>query len=94
LVHGGGHLTGRPKKNEGTMALIRNRKYQLITCEGYVTFRDRMSLKAMQEFVKGPVELVRNGKSNIWCNENGRLLNLPINKRLPMLVGNIIVERK
>ena len=44
----------------------------------------------MQDFVGGYIEKV----GDIFCNEDGRRLNLPINVFNPVFVGNIIVSTK
>lgn len=64
-------------------------KYTLIRYDGTITTRRRMSLKQMQDFVGGYIEKV----GDVFCNEDGRRLNLPINAFNPLFVGNIIVRR-
>ena len=49
-----------------------------------------MSLKQMQGFVGGYIEKV----GDVFCNENGRRLNLPVNIFNPVFVGNIIIRTK
>ena len=63
-------------------------KYTLIKYDGTVTARSRMFLEEMQEFVGGYIEIV----GNVICNEEGRLKNLPLNRTLPIFVGNIIIK--
>jgi hypothetical protein len=41
------------------------------------------TLEAMQALVGGYVELVRMGKYNVYCNEDGRSKGLPPNRALP-----------
>lgn len=62
--------------------------YRLITADGKITEKQRMTLKQMQEFVGGYVEQWRN----ILCNEDGLRLKLPRNSIDPRFVGNIIEE--
>ena len=63
-------------------------KYTLIKNDGTVTTKRRMSLKEMQDFVGGYIEIV----GNVICNEDGRFKKLPPNCTLPMFVGNIIIK--
>ena len=65
-------------------------KYTLIKYDGKITTRCKMSLKQMQDFVGGYIEKV----GDVFCNEDGRRLNLPINVFNPVFVGNIIVRTK
>ena len=64
--------------------------YKLITSDGKITEKQRMSLKQMQEFVGGYVERWRN----IYCNEDGLRLKLPRNIVDNRFVGNIIIIEK
>lgn len=50
----------------------------------------KMSLKQMQEWVGGYIEV----HGNIICNEEGLMLKLPTNVKYPMYVGNIIIKDK
>ena len=63
-------------------------RYKLITAEGKVSYKDKMTLKEMQDFVGGYIEL--SGK--IICNEDGLMLKLPVNQTDRRFVGNIIVK--
>lgn len=59
----------------------------------YVTFIDN-SLKALQEFVGGYIEVVQiYGDMAIICNEEGRIYNLPYNCTIcgVSFCGNILV---
>lgn len=62
------------------------KRYKLITHEGKVFYKKRMSLKSMQKFVGGYIEQV----GNIICNEEGNIYKLPINLVNARFVGNII----
>lgn len=64
--------------------------YKLITADGKVSERKRMSLNAMQKFVGGYVEQYQD----VLCNEDGLRLKLPRNVIDPRFVGNIIIEGK
>lgn len=69
-------------------------KYTLITVDGVITVRQRMSLKQMQKFVGGYIELVNAEGQKFYCNEDGLRLELSRNKLFPILLGNIIMEVK
>ena len=62
--------------------------YKLITVNGKITKKKRLTLKHMQDFVGGYVEQYQN----VFCNEDGLRLRLPRNIIDPRFVGNIIVE--
>ena len=64
--------------------------YKLITYNGEISERKRMSLKQMQDFVGGYTEYV----GRIICNEDGLRLKLPRNVADPRFVGNVIMEVK
>lgn len=64
--------------------------YTLITHGGFRFFRKKLSLKEQQDFVGGYIEIC----GNVISNEDGRLLNLPVNKLHPAFVGNIILFMK
>lgn len=64
--------------------------YKLITSDGKITERERMTLEQMQEFVGGYVEKYKS----IYCNEDGLRLKLPTNIIDSRFVGNIIKEFK
>lgn len=64
--------------------------YRLITADGNITEKQRMSLKQMQDFVGGYVEKYKN----VYCNEDGLRLKLPKNQIDPRFVGNIIEKFK
>lgn len=65
-------------------------RYKLITVNGEVSLKDKMSLEEMQEFVGGYIELYKG----FYCNEDGLRLNLPRNTVYPEFVGNVIQEVK
>ena len=65
------------------------KRYKLIDTEGNITYKDSMTLKEMQDFVEGYIEIV----GDIICNEDGLLLQLPKNKVYPRFVGNIIINQ-
>lgn len=67
-------------------------KYKLITFDGKVSTRSKMSLEQMQKFVGGYIELVNILGKRFYCNEDGIRLNLPNNKIVPQFVGNVIME--
>lgn len=62
--------------------------FKLITHDGKITKGKDLTLKEMQDFVGGYIENV----GNVICNEDGKMLNLPINKIDPRFVGNIIIR--
>jgi hypothetical protein len=54
------------------------------------------SLESMQKVVGGYIELVRGPLGlDLWCNEEGMLLNLPVQYRagFPTIVGNFFLAR-
>jgi hypothetical protein len=63
-------------------------KFTKITSDGIISDVDKMTLKEMQEFVGGYIEYV----GNVICNEDGRMLELPVNKLKDQFVGNIIIQ--
>ena len=64
--------------------------FKLITHNGEISEREKMTLEEMQGFVGGYVEQWRN----ILCNEDGLRLKLPRNIIDPRFVGNIIIEER
>ena len=64
--------------------------YKCITADGEISYKKRMSLKQMQKFVGGYIEIV----GNIICNEEGLLQNLEVNSTHPQFVGNIIIKER
>jgi hypothetical protein len=66
-------------------------KYTLVNSDGKVSYRERMSLKQMQKFVGGYIELVSIEGVKFLCNEDGLQLKLPKNKRYPVFVGNVLI---
>jgi hypothetical protein len=66
-------------------------KYTKITFDGAILETDdNLTLSEMQQFVSGYIEYV----GNIICNEDGRMLKLPVNKLHPRFLGNIIIQNK
>lgn len=65
-------------------------RYKLVTVEGKISQKDKMSLEDMQKFVGGYIEY----SDNIICNEEGLLLGLPKNKVYNRFVGNVIIEER
>lgn len=65
----------------------------LITYDGKVRHRRRMTLEQKQKFVGGYIELVTIPGFNhpFLVNEDGLLKNLPRNIIFPQFVGNIIL---
>lgn len=63
-------------------------KYTLVKSDGTTSVKTRMTLKQMQDFVGGYIEM----HGNVICNEDGRLQNLPPNAKYPIYVGNIILK--
>lgn len=63
-------------------------KYKLIKVNGEVSYKDKMTLEEMQDFVGGYIEL----HQGFYCNEDGLRLQLPRNIVDPRFVGNIIQE--
>jgi len=61
-------------------------KYLLIDMDGSVIEKKRLTLKQMQKFMGGYIELV----GDIFCNEDGIRFNLCQNKAYPKFLGNII----
>jgi len=61
-------------------------KYLLIDMNGNITEKKKLTLKQMQKFVGGYVELV----GDTFCNEDGIRLNLRRNEVYPRFLGNII----
>ena len=60
-----------------------------ISADGKIVERvSKMSLKQMQDWVGGYIEVHKN----IICNEDGKMLGLPINVQYPSYVGNIIIK--
>jgi len=74
-------------------------KYLVLYTDGTIKTlqrETRLTLAEMQDLVGGFMELVRvTPKSFITyiVNEEGLLLNLPLNPHVPGLVGNIIVAK-
>jgi len=71
-------------------------KYKLITVDGKITYRQRMSLKQMQKFVGGYIEFIKFSMTanSFYVNEKGLSLRLPKNKKYSMFVGNIIMLKE
>ena len=65
-------------------------RFKLVTSDGTITYKDKMTLKDMQKFVGGYIEYY----GNAIMNEEGRLENLPSNKLYPLFVGNLIIDQK
>jgi hypothetical protein len=65
-------------------------RYKLISAEGKINYKYKMSLEEMQSFVDGYIEMV----GNVICNEEGLLKHLPQNVVYPHFVGNIIVKER
>jgi hypothetical protein len=52
-----------------------------------------MTLKEMQDAVNGTIELVfDNGDTQIVCNEEGKLMNLPENERATDILWDLLEE--
>lgn len=63
-------------------------KFTKITSDGVISEVNEMTLKEMQEFVGGYIEYV----GDVICNEEGKMLELPVNKLKDQFVGNIIIQ--
>lgn len=66
------------------------KNFRLVTVDGKVSFKDKMSLGEMQEFVGGYIEAYKD----FYVNEDGLRLNLARNKMFPEFVGNVIQKVK
>ena len=65
-------------------------RYKLITADGKISYKNKMSLEEMQSFVGGYIEMF----GNVICNEEGLLKHLKRNMMDCRFVGNIIVKER
>ena len=53
--------------------------------------KGELTLQQMQDAVGGYIEAVPGTQHRVWCNEEGRLQQLPINEGASALFGQILV---
>ena len=58
-----------------------------------IDVKDRFNLEQLQGLVGGLIEFAYVGKKVLCINEEGLLINLPMNRKYPNLAGNVIEGR-